>query len=346
MVVHAVNNEVLCGSGSQMAGFGCDDMAAVDRQLKAARDLEAFIDQQSGGPGTGWFRIVTSGEHARQVINSGKMAAVLGIEVDTLFGCRPNGICTEAQLLGQLDKYYNLGVRHVFPVHFFNNGIGSPAVYEQALSVGNRVLNGAFYQTEDCSATYGFNLNAAETALAGLLRSLFGVPTNVFEGRGHCNAGGLTPIGEALIRGLIRKKMILDVDHMSAKMLGHVLDIVEAERYPVVSGHSEFLDISVGQRRAERVLTSAFANRIRDLGWGCSLPSSRKDHRRYHRVRQHSGERLQRLVEELGSGVSVRRGQDEVRAVSARGRHRQRPEWRHREHQPTLRERRLLQQAR
>ncbi len=92
------------------------------------------------------------------------------------------------------------------------------------------------------------------------------MPWNLFEGRGHCNAGGLTPIGDALIRGLIRKKMILDVDHMSAKMLGHVLDIVEEEGYPVVSGHSEFLDISRGQRRAERVLTSDFADRIRNLG--------------------------------------------------------------------------------
>ena len=244
MIVHAVNNEFLCSTGNRKAGFGCDDMAAVDRQLKAAKDLEAFVDAQSGGPGTGWFRIATSGAHAREIITSGKMAAVLGIEVDTLFGCRDNGTCTAANVLAQLDKYYNLGVRHVFPVHFFNNGYGAPAVYERDLSPINFLMTGAAYQTEDCSATYGFDGDDPV----------------------HCNVAGLTEIGEALIRGLIRKKMIIDVDHMSAKMLTDVLGIVEAENYPVVSGHSEFLDITAGERKAERVLTSDFADRIRNLG--------------------------------------------------------------------------------
>ncbi len=49
-----------------------------------SRDLYAlqnYIDAQSGGPGKGWFRIVTDPFQARKVINQGKLAVVEGIEV-------------------------------------------------------------------------------------------------------------------------------------------------------------------------------------------------------------------------------------------------------------------------
>ena len=69
-------------------------MPAVDRQLQAAHDLEAFVDAQNGGPGQGWYRIVTTPQQARQVTAAGKLAVVLGIEVDSLFGCNKHSTCT------------------------------------------------------------------------------------------------------------------------------------------------------------------------------------------------------------------------------------------------------------
>lgn len=48
MVMQAVNSKALCKATTQI--YSCDDMEAVDRQLKAAHDLEGFIDKRSGGP--------------------------------------------------------------------------------------------------------------------------------------------------------------------------------------------------------------------------------------------------------------------------------------------------------
>ena len=42
------------------------------------RQMEAWIDEQHGGPGEGWFRIVTTPEEYRQVVRDGKLAVILG----------------------------------------------------------------------------------------------------------------------------------------------------------------------------------------------------------------------------------------------------------------------------
>ena len=38
----------------------CDEMASVRLQAERFRALERYIDAQNGGPGEGWFRIVTT----------------------------------------------------------------------------------------------------------------------------------------------------------------------------------------------------------------------------------------------------------------------------------------------
>lgn len=84
--------------------------------------MEAYIDSKNGG--NGWYKIVDSPQQARAVINAGKLAVVLGIEVDHLFNCRTLRDCTEQDVRQELEKYYNKGVRHVFPIHFSDNGVG------------------------------------------------------------------------------------------------------------------------------------------------------------------------------------------------------------------------------
>ncbi len=93
MVMLAVNNEWMCEvlqppppPGYVPPPSPCKDMDAVDAQLAAARQLETTVDQASGGPGSGWYRIVTSPAEASATIDAGKLAVVLGIEVDHLFG--------------------------------------------------------------------------------------------------------------------------------------------------------------------------------------------------------------------------------------------------------------------
>ena len=66
------------------------------------RAMQDYIDAQYGGPGRGWYRIVTDPFEARKVINQGKLAVVMGMETSVPLGCnlqlgRPT--CTEEQML-------------------------------------------------------------------------------------------------------------------------------------------------------------------------------------------------------------------------------------------------------
>ena len=84
-----VENRVLCELYPiKPAGHDCDEMVTVRREAQRMRELERYIDAQSGGPGEGWYRIVESPAEARQVIADGKLAVVMGMEVSEPFGCR------------------------------------------------------------------------------------------------------------------------------------------------------------------------------------------------------------------------------------------------------------------
>src|SRR5262249_45627809 len=133
MVVHAVNAEAICGLavGRKAPGRTCDDMEAVDLQLAEARPPEANVDPTAGGTGKGEYRIVTAATEERHVIESGKLAVVLGIEVDNLFGCRLGGACTEDSVRRSLQRYYDRGVRHIIPIHLANNAFGGFALFSE-----------------------------------------------------------------------------------------------------------------------------------------------------------------------------------------------------------------------
>ncbi len=102
-------------------------MLYIDRQIQATRNMQKFIKLKDGG----WFKIVRSPEEARRVIRSGKLAVVQGIEVDNLFNCKRNkegkGACNVTGIRASVEKYYNKGVRHIFPIHNFDNAFGGPA---------------------------------------------------------------------------------------------------------------------------------------------------------------------------------------------------------------------------
>jgi hypothetical protein len=110
MVTQLVDNEQLCGLMTTRKN-PCNDMQAVDLQAHDLRMLQDYIDAQSGGPGTGFFRIVTDPFQARQVINEGKLAVVDGIEVSHLFDCgarsasRPSSRSTSSTMRSAARKW-------------------------------------------------------------------------------------------------------------------------------------------------------------------------------------------------------------------------------------------------
>src|SRR3546814_6734106 len=88
MVNLLVENRVLCEIYPLKLN-PCDEMASVRLQAQRLRELERYIDAQSGGPGEGGFRIVADPDKGRAVANQGNTAAVLGIGVSGPVGCSP-----------------------------------------------------------------------------------------------------------------------------------------------------------------------------------------------------------------------------------------------------------------
>jgi microsomal dipeptidase-like Zn-dependent dipeptidase len=267
MVVLASNNPVLCAVAAPVSGRTCDDMENVDAAINEARAMEAWVDARSGGPGKGWYRIVTSGRHAREVINSGKLAVVLGTEVPGLFGCRIGGGCTTSRVRHELQKYYDLGIRQITPVHNADNAFGGSALYNEAFNFSNKIITDNYFDTWNCSAnglTFRFGVpgGVVAQALIGVMTTAaFGPINGLIAGIGvgsyvppaypagpHCNARGLTPLGDFMIREMMNRRMIVDIDHMSSRTFDATLNIVQSGAgplpYPVVASHTGLVAIS------------------------------------------------------------------------------------------------------
>jgi microsomal dipeptidase-like Zn-dependent dipeptidase len=153
MVMLAVNNSVLCQLAMHLNSFGCGDDGAVARQIQGAKNLETYIDARAGGPGMGFYRIVYSAEEARSAIQAGKLAVVLGTEVDATWGCSVgSATCTDSFIRDRVQDYYNDGIRVVYPVHLIDNKFGGAAVYTGLFEVENYLINGSFFDMAACSS--------------------------------------------------------------------------------------------------------------------------------------------------------------------------------------------------
>jgi hypothetical protein len=239
-------------------------MDGVRLQAKRLRELERYIDAQSGGPGEGWFRIVTDPFEARRVINAGKLAVVMGIEVSNPFDCgvlHDIPLCDADQIDEQLDEVYALGVRQMELANKFDNALtgitGDEQVNGVIVNYGNRFETGRYWQLETCPPEAGkatdktqYNphdqagtpdaVSGRDSIFAAVLQvtGTSGVAP-VYPPAPHCNVRGLTPLGEHAIRGLISRGMIFDPDHMSAKARREALEFVARLGYSgVVSSHS------------------------------------------------------------------------------------------------------------
>ena len=271
VVQHATSNQILCelmiGIGAQPARYSCSDMVAVDRILEETYAMERYIDAQEGGPGEGWFRIVTSPEQAREVIRDGKMAVVLGIEVSNLFDCflvPPDGApaCDEAHIEQQLDHYYELGVRAIFPVHKYDNALSAGDGDRGITELGNFIQTGHYLNfTDDCpdvqsnfdrgDVSFGelnqpredyfaeppFDMSGfAESPIDVLLEYADELQGGPLEGD-YCQNAGLTPLGEHVIEEIIARGMILEIDHLPPRAYQRAFEILQEHDYPAAGTH-------------------------------------------------------------------------------------------------------------
>ncbi|MFI9155240.1 discoidin domain-containing protein [Streptomyces sp. NPDC053367] len=254
LVNDLVTNGVIC-SVYFFKDRSCDEMTSIRLQARLSHDLQAYVDRMYGGPGKGWFRIVTDSAQARQVVEQGKLAVILGVETSEPFGCKqildiPQ--CSKEDIDKGLDELYALGVRSMFLCHKFDNALCGVRFDEgtlgTAINVGQFLSTGTFWRTERCTGPQHDNPIGLASAPAAEAELPAGVSVPSYAADAQCNVRGLTELGEYAVRGLMKRKMMLEIDHMSVKATGRVLDLFQAASYPgVISSHS-WMDLDWTER--------------------------------------------------------------------------------------------------
>src|SRR5947208_4316405 len=180
-------------------------MDTVRRGLKDMHAIQNYVDAQAGGPGKGFFQIVTDPYQARRVINKGKMAVVLEVEVSEPFDCRgwDKPTCDQAQVDKGLNEMYGLGVRSSLLLNKFDNPLtgvrfdsGPTGVL---INAGNKQSAGTFFSARTCTGALHDNeiftgFQPGSTFLDTALSTL-GVPSGTlpaYPPPPHCNTRGLT----------------------------------------------------------------------------------------------------------------------------------------------------------
>ncbi|HEX8084875.1 MAG TPA: Coagulation factor 5/8 type domain-containing protein [Solirubrobacteraceae bacterium] len=255
MTVLLVDNAVLC-EVYPLKRNSCNEMETVKLEAKDLYELQDYIDAQAGGPGKGWYRIVKDPFEARRVIAEGKMAVIMGIEVSKLFDCgvyNDQPECTKEQVDKRLDEVYDMGVRQMELINKFDNAFGGVAGDTKETGAvtnnGNKYETGKYWDMRTCDTEHE---DASDREQISVHRhnddSLIANGINMFIPAGtapiypappHCNAKGLTDLGEYVVKRMMDKGMIVDPDHLSVLARNQLLSVVEARNYSgIVSSHS------------------------------------------------------------------------------------------------------------
>jgi microsomal dipeptidase-like Zn-dependent dipeptidase len=231
-------------------------VAAKTHVEEAVAELKRIV-----GANADWMGIAYSPRQARQIMLSGKMAVVIALEQAEVGSYFEN-------VDDELNWLEHLGIRHVFPIHNIDNTLGGAAVFNSALNSYNDLVNRRSPNSPIVALVVREGNSSDETRttmkldrtfmrqdfrflpIAGFGNLPFFYSNDVPLDSGdydrftsHKNRHGLLPRGELYITGLMRKGMIIDVDHMSDLSQNRAMQMLRAANYPMISGHTNFRDL-------------------------------------------------------------------------------------------------------
>jgi VCBS repeat protein len=212
-----------------------------------------------------WMEIAKSSADVRRIVSAGRMAVILGVEIDDIgnFQLGPPVITriplgstpSDMQVRQEIDRLYSEGVRYIFPIHLLDNPFGGTATYIPLFDTSNLREMGSSYQLTCSVEADGihevfnpvmpdFWMNAATSIVLGGTYTPQPAPGCAFALNGmplgHKNALGLRPSGVIAINEMMRLGMLIDIDHMSQASANSALEIAERVPggYPLMSGHN------------------------------------------------------------------------------------------------------------
>jgi microsomal dipeptidase-like Zn-dependent dipeptidase len=289
MVALAVSNHTMADA-AETAGVN-DDLASMNKQIVRMRELF--------GRHNDFLEIAYTSADLRRIVNSGKLAVILGVEMDNIGnfynpadykGATYNTSPSDQDVKNEIDRLFTLGVRYIFPVHITNNAFGATALYSSDFGIANKYNTGTPFAPEavDSSGGITFQLEhpfrpLRQSVLGNMFMFLTGpiLPPQIMpdvlsnypmiaplpSAFGHRNSLGLTPKGEIAIRYMMKKGMLIDIDHMSEKSTVPVFSMATLYDYPLNSGHNGFRNIPDASRVAnENGRTDAQVQQIYSLG--------------------------------------------------------------------------------
>jgi microsomal dipeptidase-like Zn-dependent dipeptidase len=284
MVGLSHNNRTIAeavGPGAPITGVR-DDKASSDLQISEIRRFVAAHPTL--------MAIALSSRDLYQIVQSGRIAVILGVEVDNLGDFNDLPVVSPAMVSEEVDRLIAQGVRYIFPIHLADNKFGDTAIYEAVFDAANYRETHSFWAV-GCSAPQdlvGFHLLFSLPAGAEKLFPGGAQPPPAIycpPGTGNINVRtrsasnqlvGLTSLGEQALKIMMQKGLIIDIDHMSNAAAEDALRIAALVPggYPVNSGHSAIRTLANPDFSAESSRTPSQLQRIACLGGMFGLGTS------------------------------------------------------------------------
>jgi hypothetical protein len=273
MVALSHNNRTLAdalGGGGPISGVRTD-RASSDLQIEEIKQLVAAHSD--------FMEVATTPADLHAIVRSGRLAVVLGVEIDKIGDFSATVAPSEAAIDAEVARLYAQGVRYILPVHFVDNAFGDAAVDEPLFNIINYRENQRFFSMgcAQFADEIGFRFPGLPPILAPFM--LPGMPALTVPAcmsgatfLGHINtrsSNGLTARGEYAIRAMMRRGIIVDIDHMSNRAANRTLAIANSipdGGYPLTSGHSALRERTSSQFNSEIARSSTQLARIACLG--------------------------------------------------------------------------------
>jgi microsomal dipeptidase-like Zn-dependent dipeptidase len=206
--------------------------------------MKAFVGRHD------FMEIAYNATDLRRIVNSGRLAIILGVEMDNIGNLNQVKNLTDTMVETEIQRLFDKGVRYIFPIHVTDNVFGGTAIYEPFFNYANRRESGHYWDmictTKEDSIGFHFQPDKFPTNLPiNLLKILkFGIfanpPQNPPKKRceGLRNRRGLTPIGIIALQKMMQLGMMIDIDHASQQSVSNMMQLAWQTNYPLNSGHN------------------------------------------------------------------------------------------------------------